>query len=329
VADVLRLSDVAEVCSGLSDIAAATLTAALQAAVDSVAGRGKLATRFCVVGMGRLGGAEMSYSSDADLMFVYEPLDGADERAAGQQALAVANELRRLLSLPSPDPGLTIDADLRPEGRNGPLVRSLASYAAYYERWASAWESQALLRARPISGDPDLGDRFTALIDPLRYPQHGLAPAHLIEIRRLKARMESERLPRGADPSRHVKLGPGGLSDVEWTVQLLQMQHAARLPALRTTRTVPALREANAAGLLADADAQTLVEAWQISSRIRNAVMLATGRASDLLPRETKSLARVAHLMGYRRGDGQQLLEDHRRSTRRARRVVERVFYGG
>lgn len=328
VADLLHLSDVEEVCAALTDIAAATVTAALQAAVAAVAEGGKLAMRFLVVGMGRFGGAEMSYSSDADVMFVYDPLPGADEQQAGKQALAVANELRRLLALPSPDPELALDADLRPEGRNGPLVRSLASYRAYYGRWSSPWESQALLRARRIAGDPDLGAQFDALIAGLRYPEGGLAADHLREMRRLKARMESERLPRGADPARHVKMGPGGLADVEWSVQLLQMQHSWTTASLTTTRTLPALRAAQEAGLIDPADAQILAEAWQMASRIRNATMLATGRASDLIPRDPKALATVAYLMGYRDSGSQQLLEDYRRTTRRCRKVVDRVFYG-
>ena len=106
-----------------------------------------------------------------------------------------------------------MDADLRPEGKQGPLVRSLGSYAKYYERWSSTWEAQALLRAAFVAGDQVLGDRFLALVDPLRW-SGALAADELTEVRRLKARMESERLPRGADPSLHTKLGRGGLSEI-------------------------------------------------------------------------------------------------------------------
>ena len=141
----------------------------------------------------------------------------------------------------TPDPVLEVDASLRPEGRNGPLVRTLASYAAYYARWSSGWESQALLRAEPVAGDTALGAAFVELIDPLRYPDGGITETAVREIRRLKARMEAERLPRGADPGLHTKLGRGGLSDVEWVAQLLQLQHGHELPGLRTTRTLPAL----------------------------------------------------------------------------------------
>ena len=328
VADALGACGVVETASGLSEVTAAAITAALQAAVGSVAGRDKLGIRFLVVGMGRFGGAEMSYASDADVLFVHDPLPGVPDEVATRQAIAVANELRRLLSLPSPDPELLIDADLRPEGRNGPMSRSLASYRAYYQRWSAPWEAQALLRARPICGDPGLGEEYLTLIDPLRYPEGGLTLEHVRDMRRLKARMESERLPRGADPALHTKLGPGGLSDVEWTVQLLQMQHAHRVPELQTTQTLPAMSAAVAAGLLDADDAEELRAAWTIATRIRNATVLATGKPADQIPKDTGVLAMVAHLMCYDRGDSQRLVDDYRRSTRRARKVVERVFYG-
>src|SRR5262249_45820785 len=162
-----------------------------------------------------------------------------------------AAELRRLLMLPVPDPALIIDADLRPEGRQGPLVRTLASYRAYYRRWSAPWEAQALLRAEPAAGDEDLGASFLRMIAEFRYPLDGISPAAVREIRRIKARMEAERIPRGADRALHVKLGPGGLSDVEWTVQLLQLQHAHAVPSLRTTRTGVAMAAARQAAPLA------------------------------------------------------------------------------
>jgi glutamate-ammonia-ligase adenylyltransferase len=277
--------------------------------------------------MGRFGGGELGYGSDADVLFVHEPHQGADPAEATRAALAVADELRRLLQIPTVDPPLLVDADLRPEGKSGPLARSLASYAAYYRRWSLVWESQALLRARPVAGDAGLGERFTELVDPLRYPAGGLDEEAVREIRRLKARMESERLPRGADPTTHTKLGRGGLSDVEWTVQLLQLQHAARLPSLRTTGTRQALAAARAEGLVDAEDAEVLDEAWVLATRVRNAVMLVRGRPGDTFPGDGRELAAVARYLGHPPGHVGDMLEDYRRTTRRARAVVERLFY--
>ncbi|CAG6395470.1 bifunctional [glutamine synthetase] adenylyltransferase/[glutamine synthetase]-adenylyl-L-tyrosine phosphorylase [Streptomyces cocklensis] len=312
-------------------LTAATLAGALRAAVNAVTGNDArpLPTRFAVIGMGRFGGRELGYGSDADVLFVHEPRDGVDQEEAGRAALAVADEMRRLLQIPTADPPLLVDADLRPEGKSGPLVRSLASYAAYYRRWSLVWESQALLRAMPVAGDQDLGTRFMELIDPLRYPAGGLDEEAVREIRRLKARMESERLPRGADRTTHAKLGRGGLSDVEWTVQLLQLQHAGRLPELRTTGTRQALAAAVGADLIDPADAAVLDEAWVLATRVRNAVMLVRGRPGDTFPGDGRELAAVGRYLGFPPGHVGDMLEDYRRRTRRARAVVDRLFYQG
>lgn len=311
----------------VSDLTAATVAGALRAAVQSSWGD-TLPTRFAVIGVGRFGGHELGYGSDADVLFVHEPREGVGEQEAAKAAQSVIAEMRRLLQLPSTDPPLLIDADLRPEGRSGPLVRTLASYAAYYRRWSLTWESQALLRAEPVAGDADLGRRFIDLIDPLRYPMEGLGDDAVREIRRLKARMESERLPRGADPTLHTKLGRGGLSDVEWTVQLIQMRHAWVEPGLRTTRTRQALAAAHAAGLIPTEEAQILDEAWVLATRVRNAVMLVRGRAGDTFPSEARELAAVGRYLGYAEGTVGELLDDYRRVTRRARAVVDELFYG-
>lgn len=314
--------------SAVTDLNAVTIAGALRAAVRAEWGD-TLPTRFAVIGMGRFGGHELGYGSDADVLFVHAPREGVDEQEASRAANRVVAEMRRLLQLPTADPPLIIDADLRPEGKSGPLVRTLKSYEAYYRRWSLVWESQALLRAEPMAGDMDLGRDFIELIDPLRYPAEGLGEDAVREIRRLKARMESERLPRGADPTLHAKLGRGGLSDVEWTVQLMQMQHGWTVPGLRTTRTREALAAARAAELISDEDAQTLDEAWVLATRVRNAVMLVRGRPGDTFPSGPRELTAVGRYLGYEPGHVGDMLDDYRRITRRARAVVDERFYGG
>ncbi|MCT9111828.1 bifunctional [glutamine synthetase] adenylyltransferase/[glutamine synthetase]-adenylyl-L-tyrosine phosphorylase [Streptomyces mirabilis] len=325
VADQGALVD--QVGGAVSDLTAATLAGTLRAVVRDRWGD-TLPTRFAVIGMGRFGGHELGYGSDADVLFVHEPREGVDEQEASRAANAVVSEMRRLLQVSSADPPLLIDADLRPEGKSGPMVRTLNSYEAYYRRWSLVWESQALLRAEVVAGDEDLGRRFIELVDPLRYPAEGLGDDAVREIRRLKARMESERMPRGADPTLHAKLGRGGLSDVEWTVQLFQLQHGWVEPGLRTTRTREALGAACAAGLVSGEDAAILDEAWVLATRVRNAVMLVRGRAGDTFPSDGRELAAVGRYLGYGSGHVGDMLEDYRRITRRARAVVEVLFYG-
>ena len=291
IADALDIAGfagtgLAATAEALTNITRATVEAALAVAVRKISTelREPLPTRFAVIAMGRFGGHECGYGSDADVLFVHDPLPGYPEKHASDTAHAVAVELRRLLALPVPDPALIVDSDLRPEGRQGPLVRTLAAYRGYYQRWSAPWEAQALIRAEPAAGDARLGAEFTRMIAEFRYPKGGLDPAAVREIRRIKARMEAERIPRGADRALHVKLGPGGLSDVEWTVQLLQLQHAHALPGLRTTRTGAAMEVAVQAGLLPGADVAALMAAWELAARIRNAIVLVGGRPSDILP---------------------------------------------
>ncbi|GAB2860598.1 bifunctional [glutamine synthetase] adenylyltransferase/[glutamine synthetase]-adenylyl-L-tyrosine phosphorylase [Actinocorallia aurea] len=329
VADLLGLVDVRQVCEALTDITSVTLEAALEAAVNKVEmeRRGPLPCELAIVAMGRFGGHELGYGSDADVMFVYEAHEGVEDREAHRAAHSVAEELRRLLALPAPEPPVGIDPNLRPEGKSGPLVRSLSSYAAYYGRWSSPWESQALLRADPLIGSARLRAAFAEVINPIRWPEGGISERDVHEIRRLKARMEAERLPRGIDRRLHLKLGPGGLSDVEWVAQLLQLKYASEVPGLRTTQTLAALESAVEYSLLEAHDARVLTEAWELATRIRGAVMLVRGRASDLLPTDHhRERTAVSRLLGYP-GTGD-MLEDWRKNARHAREVTERVFYG-
>ncbi len=331
------LTPLTNTAEALTSLTRATIEVVLDVAMAKVAAElgQPLPTRFAVIAMGRFGGHECGYGSDADVLFVHDPLPGQPERLASDAAHAVAAELRRLLSLPVPDPALVVDADLRPEGRQGPLVRTLAAYRAYYRRWSAPWEAQALLRAEPAAGDAGLGAEFTEMIAEFRYPRGpaeaggGIDAAAIREIRRVKARVEAERIPRGADRALHVKLGPGGLSDVEWTVQLLQLRHAHAVPGLRTTRTSEAMSAAVQAGLLPAGDAAALMSAWELAGRIRNAIVLVRGRPGDTLPTKHGELTAVARLLGYPPGDAAQALEqDYRRAARRARTVMEPLFYG-
>jgi glutamate-ammonia-ligase adenylyltransferase len=330
-ADLLGLMDVPEVCAALSSVWTAVLQGALSAAIRKKAAEtGAEPARIAVIGMGRLGGAELGYGSDADVLFVCEAADGADDSAALKFASSVAETIREALGAPSQDPALEVDANLRPEGRSGPLVRTLASYHAYYQRWGEVWEAQALLRARFVAGDADLGERFITAIDPIRYPAGGLDAAQVREVRRIKARVDTERMPKGADATTHTKLGRGGLADVEWTAQLFQLRHAHEVPGLRTTSTPAALRALVDAGLAAADDVAALMQAWTLATAARNATMLVRGKASDQLPTSGTRLAAVARALGHPEDeDPGEFLDAYRRITRRAHAVVERMFYEG
>jgi glutamate-ammonia-ligase adenylyltransferase len=303
---------------------------ALAGRVRGVEGREEPPTRMALVAMGSLGGREMGLASDADVLVVHEPVAGVAEEVAQAYAVGVAARLRSLLGDAGPEPALVVDFDLRPEGRAGPVARSLGAYTEYYGRWALAWERQALLRARPLAGDDGVLARFVEMAGPVRYGPRGVGPADLVELRRIKARVEAERLPRGVSRQRHLKLGPGGLTDVQWIAQLLQMRHAGPEPRLRVTGTLEALMGATERDLLTPADRDTLTAAWLGAMRLRDANVLWTGRGGDtidLLPHDRRALAGVSRIAGYDPGEADTMEENHLRTARRARAIFERLFY--
>jgi [glutamine synthetase] adenylyltransferase / [glutamine synthetase]-adenylyl-L-tyrosine phosphorylase len=309
--DLLGLSDVDRTMSDLSAGADAAVSAAA-----SVAGAEHA---FAIIAMGRWGGSELSYGSDLDLMYVHtDPLTTAE-------ALSRAQELRHLLATPARD-GIAweLDANLRPEGRSGPLVRSLNSYRAYYERWAETWEFQALVKARPVAGDPALGGDFIQMLEPFVWRDPFPAEA-VVAVRQMKARVEKQRIPAGEDPDFHLKLGPGGLVDIEFLVQLLQLRHGAAHRELRTPSTLVAIERLAEVEALSSVQARDLAAAYRFCTGVRNRLYLQMGRRIDSLPTEPAEEWRLAVSLGYqRRGD---LREDYRRVTRRARRIFEDEFY--
>jgi glutamate-ammonia-ligase adenylyltransferase len=309
--DLLGKSDVASIGKALTGLSEGLLEAAV-ASVDP-------GVPLCVVGMGRLGGAELSYASDLDLVFV------VGDDIAPERAEAAVEALVRLLRGDSPAERVaTIDLGLRPEGAQGRMARDLRAYATYFERWGQTWERQALLRARVVAGDRRLGDLFMSLAEQFVWAP-GLDDADVAAIRRMKARIERERIPAHEDPQFHLKLGRGSLTDIEWTVQLLQWRHG-----IRDTGTMDALEALAAGGRINGADHVALAESYRFCEHARNRWYLIgalPGGASpgDAFPMQADQLGRLARSLGTTPAS---LRDDYRRVTRRARRVVERLFYG-
>jgi [glutamine synthetase] adenylyltransferase / [glutamine synthetase]-adenylyl-L-tyrosine phosphorylase len=327
--------DGAESLTGMTDVYDAAIEAALQWAIrhqKNSMGLTDTPASIAIIGMGRYGGREVNFSSDADVIIIYRPNEGADDGQANLFVRKVQEDLRAILQGPTTfEPKIELDMDLRPEGKNGPLVRSYASCEEYYRSWASTWEHQALLRARYAAGDAVLAEDFLINIaDPLRYPKTDLSESQITEIRKLKARMEAERLPRGVRRERHLKLGKGGLSDVEWTIQLLQLQHAGNNANLRVNGTLEALDELERRKLIDAADAVILRKAWRMCTAARNGSYLWSGRANqaDILPDDTYSLGGIAVYLGYDANRGQHFENDLLAMMRKSRDVMERLFYG-
>jgi len=309
--DVLDDVDVETTLGGLSDSADAAMAGALHVLGGSEG--------FGVIAMGKWGGRELSYGSDIDLMYVY---GGEEDRKRGPR---LATDLGKVLSEPGRHgEGYLLDAELRPEGRRGPLARSVDGFRRYYAEWAQPWEILALVKARPVAGDPLVLEGFNEVITPVVWTDQ-LDPKVTREIRLIKARVESERIPPGEDPDFHLKLGPGGLSDVEFLTQLLQLQRGGSNPALRVTGTLPALTLLHDTGVIDRSDFESLHEAYLYLTRVRLRLHLQKGQAADSLPTDTNQLGRLATSLGYTRQS--ELREDYRRHTRRARRTFEALFY--
>lgn len=274
---------------------------------------------ICVIAMGRLGGRELGFGSDADVMLVYQGDSEALQKPAEIVTASLIDKLR--------DPVLNfeLDLDLRPEGKNGPRIKSFEAYSGYYKKWAETWEFQALSRARPITGSQQLRQSFLKLINPYRYPQE-VSSKQLLDIRRIKARVENERLPQGADPNRHLKLGRGSISDVEWLVQLLQLRLAALETALQGAGTIETLLHLVKGGHIQREDAAQLEKAWLLSSRIRGGIVLSQDKPSDILPVDRGQLESVARILGYQPGSALELEESYLSTTRKSRAVFEKLF---
>jgi [glutamine synthetase] adenylyltransferase / [glutamine synthetase]-adenylyl-L-tyrosine phosphorylase len=320
IGSVLSETQLEQVSQGLSHLTSWYLKTLTSAIVSDL---GSPLIDFGIVAMGRFGGEELDFASDADLMFTYRPLETPNEIAQKK-----AEEVVRLLGKYSKDQQLEFEMDLglRPEGKNGPVARSMDSYTAYYARWSDAWENQALLRARVIYGSNQLVSDFTELANKYRYPEN-LDVRVVTEIRRIKARVENERLPMGADPKRHLKLGRGTLSDVEWLVQLLQLKYGNQHRSIRTPKTLEALDNLVAEKLLEPSDARVLKESWILCSKLRATIVLCFGKRNDLLPTARNDIQAIGRSMGYPRSLATEIEESYLAHTRRARLVFERVFF--
>ncbi len=266
--DLWKLANTAEVLAETTQAAAIALSSALMLARSELGFEGT----FAVIGLGKLGGAEMGYGSDLDVVYVADA-------GSSQDAARLAERTQRLLKddLGRFGQRYEMDARLRPEGRTGPLVLDLDSYAAYYARSAATWERQMLVKARFVAGDGDLGRQFTALAEAVVYGKPWSSEQQS-EVQHMKRRIETERLHDPHD----LKLGPGGLSDIEWTAQMLQLRFGPQRPRLRTPNTLDALRRLRDDVLLTQADWDTLSGTYLALAHLRNRLFLRSGLASNV-----------------------------------------------
>ncbi len=353
--DLARLGALPEIIGELSDLADVCLEAVWRICQrqfverfghpyhTDAAGRWQ-PTAFAVLGMGKLGGRELNYSSDVDLLFVYTeegqvfrtppPARSASTGAGRARAPAAVMrshvffnrlaetfiaELTRL----GPEGALyRVDMRLRPEGDAGPLCRSLASYENYYAQYGQIWERMMLIKARPVAGDTALGHEFLETIQPFRYPR-ALSPNVLEEIAAMKARIERD-VVREGELERNVKLGRGGIREIEFIVQAHQLLHGGRQPFLQEPGTLAALAKLAQYHLLPQPTARALSEAYCFLRDVEHRLQMEAHRQTHTLPQEAAALQRLARLMGFR--SARAFESARRRHTGRVRRAYEQFL---
>jgi glutamate-ammonia-ligase adenylyltransferase len=293
---------------------------------------------MCLLGLGKLGASEMSYGSDLDLIFIY-----SGEGATSSPTKSITNSefftrvaqrlIRTLTSGTFRGKLYSVDTRLRPSGSQGTLVVSLAAFIAYHERSARPWERQVLLRARPIAGDEQLGAQVASWIDAFLFvakPPLGRQVEQ--EIVRLRLRLEKE-IAAETNDFYNFKLGRGGLLDIEFIAQRLQLEYGAALPELRGKSTRGVLEAAREAELLDGATATTLLDAYAFLRRLEGRMRIVRGVATERLPREARALEVEARRMGYRQhgavAAGEQLLDAYRVHTGRTRQIFQQLFSRG
>ncbi len=320
--DLGRISGVREIIQELSDMADVCLEAVEQLCRQELserlgeprhqnaAGRWE-PTRFAVFGLGKLGGQELNYSSDVDLVFVYTEEGQVFKTPAGARkpaATTLSNHqfFERLverivaeISAMTADGMLyRVDLRLRPEGDAGPLSRSLAGYENYYAQWGQTWERMMLSKARCVAGDAALAAEFLEMVQPFRYPR-SLGERVLREVAAMKDRIENEVVKAG-ELERNVKLGRGGIREIEFTVQSLQLVQGGRQPFLQGAQTLPALEKLVQYGLLAPAEARRLTEAYEFLRNVEHRLQMEDNQQTHTIPEARPARVRLAALMGFK-----------------------------
>ncbi|MBN2505359.1 MAG: bifunctional [glutamate--ammonia ligase]-adenylyl-L-tyrosine phosphorylase/[glutamate--ammonia-ligase] adenylyltransferase [Verrucomicrobia bacterium] len=309
---VREISDVADVClDSVLQISLAPLTARFGRPHHQDAADRWQPTRFAVIGLGKLGGQELNYSSDVDVIFVYDEegtvfKEPPRKAAPPGQAMSnheffarLAESLVAEVARPAPE-GLLyrVDLRLRPEGDRGPLVRSLAGYENYYAQWGQIWERMMLIKGRGVAGDRALAGEFLEMIQPFRYPR-SLHENVRREIAAMKERIEDE-VVREGELDRNVKLGRGGIREIEFVVQALQLVEGGRLPFLQTPQTLAGLEQLVRYNLLSASESTGLWEAYCFLRSVEHRLQMEQNRQTHTLPADRAGAHRVAALMGFR-----------------------------
>jgi glutamate-ammonia-ligase adenylyltransferase len=281
--------------------------------------------RLSVIAMGKCGGHELNYVSDVDVIYVYAPVEGADDNTALRAATQLASNLMRVCSDHTGEGTIwPVDANLRPEGKAGPLVRTIASHRGYYERWASTWEFQALLKARPVAGDLALGREFVEMVEPLVWS--AAEREGFVRDTQAMRRRVVEHIP-AREAQRQLKLGAGGLRDVEFAVQLLQLVHGRADDTIRESTTLSALAALTDGGYVGREDGEALHDAYAFLRTLEHRIQLHGLRRTHVVPDDEAALRRLGRSMNFLKDPVGLLDKTWQHHRREVRRLHEKLFY--
>ena len=320
--DLSGTTNVVDATRRFSDAVDTIVAVTLESVRETVAQRHPLAPEvpFAIIAMGKWGAQELNYSSDIDLVFVHDSIDGHETQSRGA-ALAIASRLISSLSAATFDgPALRVDTDLRPEGAMGPLSRGIDGYAAYYERWADPWELQALIKARPAAGTPSLASRFTALASEMIWDR-GLEPESLRSIRRIKQNVEDAASPRD------VKRYRGGIRDIEFSVQLLQLVHGRRDRHIRQPDTLGALDALADGGYVEQSDHESLATGYRFLRNLEHRIQLWDLRQTHEIPSAAIDRERIGRSLGLGPDPGEMLMSRISEVRAIVRDAHERLYF--
>ena len=328
--DLIGRATVEETTLELSNLADVCLQAVYEIAREVVSRQYKLSAptgqRFAVIGMGKLGGQELNYSSDVDVIFVYDEEGQLTPTITNHQFFTkLAEEIVRAVGAASAEGNIfRIDLRLRPEGATGPLVRSLESFENYYAEFGETWERMALIKARPVAGDGTLGAEFVEMVQPFVYARH--AGANVIQqMAALKKRIENE-IVREDRLTRHVKLGIGGIREIEFIVQSFQVLRGARLVSLRERSTLRTLSLLVKTKILKEPEATTLADAYRFLRNVEHRLQMEMELQTHTIPDEERALYRLARSLGFT--SVEKFFEARDTHTAAVRKIYESVLAG-
>lgn len=342
--DLVPVEKTAETLAELSDLADALLSRSLKVVTRRIEERfgpprwrltdgRECELAFCVLGLGKLGSRELNYSSDVDLIYVHTSAPGEAVIDPGQSLPAeyftrLGQAFGKFVSENNAEGFLyRVDLDLRPEGAQGPLVVSDESIALYYEAWAATWEKAAFMKARPVAGDAALGGRVIRAIDPMIF-RSSMDFGGVAAIKEMKERIEREVGRR--DTTFNVKIGPGGIRDLEFVAQAHQLLYGGRIPQVRSRSTQDALLRIAQVGIFSEDAGKRLIDAYRFLRRTENRIQLEHERQTHQLPGDAAGLERIARAMGF--GEPEPIvafkstLNAHRE---RVREAFNDLFYEG